>query len=127
MTTTVCWPTQPNSRSCAYRAAKMVSASPRQLTRKRRTTEWRPGEVSTRSPGNISTPVLTSWNWPSSTGWKGLLTLAPPTVRTHLHAQHGAIYTQHHHRWCVLGGGAFTATVGMVVAQPCTIAGGRLA
>ena len=60
-------------------------------------------------------------------GWKRLATLAPPTVRTHLHAQHGAIYTQHHHRWCVLGGGAFTATVGMVVAQPCTIATGRLA
>ena len=39
----------------------------------------------------------------------------------------GAIYTQHHNRWCVLGGGAFTATVGMVVAQPCTIATGRLA
>src|SRR5438034_3300109 len=71
MTTTVCWPTQPNSRNCAYRAAKMVSASPRQLTRKRRTTEWRPGEVSTRSLGNSSTPVLTSWNWPSWTAGKG--------------------------------------------------------
>src|ERR1035437_6113656 len=56
---------QPNSRSWAYRRAKMVSASPRQLTRKRRTTEWRPGEVSTRSPGNSSTPDLTSWNWPA--------------------------------------------------------------
>src|ERR1022692_1855436 len=29
---------QPNSRNCAYRRAKMASASPRQLPRKRRTT-----------------------------------------------------------------------------------------
>src|ERR1035438_4398225 len=62
---------QPNSRNCAYRRAKMASASPRQLPRKRRTTVWRPGEVSTRSLGNSSTPVLTSWNGPSFTGGKG--------------------------------------------------------
>src|SRR5258708_39828822 len=68
MTTNVCWATQPNSRNCAYRAAKMVSASPRQLTRKRRTTEWRPGEVSTRSLGKITTPVLTSWIGPPPPG-----------------------------------------------------------
>src|ERR1017187_4996061 len=49
----------------------MASASPRQLPRKRRTTVWRPGEVSTRSLGNSSTPVLTSWNGPSFTGGKG--------------------------------------------------------
>src|SRR2546425_247309 len=35
ITTTVWGPTQPNSRSWAYRRAKMASASPRQLTRKR--------------------------------------------------------------------------------------------
>src|ERR1035441_5296553 len=60
ITTTVWGPTQPNSRSWAYRRAKMVSASPRQLTRYRRTTEWRPGEGSTRSAGNSNTPVLRS-------------------------------------------------------------------
>src|ERR1039458_10027912 len=57
---------QPNSRNCAYRRAKMASASPRQLPRKRRTTVWRPGEASTRSLGNSGTPVLTSWNGPRS-------------------------------------------------------------
>src|SRR5580658_5848177 len=50
----------PNSRNCPYSRRKMASASPRQLTRKRRTTERRPGEVSTRSSGNSRTPVLTS-------------------------------------------------------------------
>src|ERR1035438_10274019 len=91
---------QPNSRNCAYRRAKMASASPRQLPRKRRTTVWRPGEVSTRSLGNSSTPVLTSWNGPSFIhrwqGRKRLGTRAPPALLTHLHAQHAAIHTQHH-------------------------------
>src|SRR5439155_22390665 len=41
-------PTQPSSRSCAYKCRKISSASPRQVTRNRRTTDRRPGEVSTR-------------------------------------------------------------------------------
>ena len=40
---------QPSSRNCPYRRRNISSASPRPVTRNRRTTDWRPGEVSTRS------------------------------------------------------------------------------
>src|SRR5437016_5478000 len=53
-TTMVCTPSHPSSCSCAQRWAKMASASPRQVTRKRRTNERRPGEVSTRSSGRTA-------------------------------------------------------------------------
>jgi len=47
-------------RGVGIQMAEDVVGIPRQLTRKRRTTEWRPGEVSTLSLGNSSTPVLIS-------------------------------------------------------------------
>jgi hypothetical protein len=77
ITTTVCAPTQPNSRSCPCKPRKISSASPNQVTRNRRTTERRPGEFSTRSCGIKSTPVLTSRNCPFST-FKRQLPIVPP-------------------------------------------------
>src|ERR1035438_10386825 len=53
------------------RQAGLPAASPRQVTRNRRTTERLPGEVSTRSLGSSRTPVLTSRKRPSSTGGNG--------------------------------------------------------
>jgi hypothetical protein len=53
--------------------------------------------------------------------------LAPPAMLAHLHAQHAAIHTQHHHRRSVLGGYVFTPAVGMVLAHRFAMAGGRLA
>src|ERR1035438_5345356 len=81
-----------------------------------RTDEWpRRAETVARSTPSASRRLA----WLCRRTWRD----AP--LRTHLHAQHGAIYTQHHHRRCVLGGGPFTATVAMVLAQSCAIASGR--
>ena len=49
----------------------MAAASPRQVTRNRRTTERLPGQVSTRPRGSDKTPVFTSRKRPSSRGATG--------------------------------------------------------
>jgi hypothetical protein len=130
ITTTVWAPTHPSSRSCAYRRAKMVSASPRQVTRKRRTTERLPGEVSTRSLGSSKTPVLTSRKRPSSmTGNRGqgfALSAAAP-CGPHLHSQATAVHTQHYGWRSLPGRRTGAAAVRMILAQRLTVACRRLA
>src|ERR1700685_4091513 len=121
MTTIVLEQSQPSSRNCPYNRWKISSASPRQLTRKRRTTERRPGEVSTRSSGKSKTPVLTSRKWPSSTGGKGgngsVPVLSPPKA-AYLHAQCAAIHAQQYRARSFDGGSACAAAVGVIPAQP---------
>jgi hypothetical protein len=83
----------------AYRRLKMSSASPRQVTRNRRTSERRPGAVSTRSSGSRSTPVLTSPNCPYSTGGRAGNISSPARRRrlgAHLHSHKTGVHAQHY-------------------------------
>src|ERR1035438_2066670 len=142
MTTVVLEPSQPSSRNCPYKRWKISSASPRQLTKKRRTTERRPGDVSTRSSGNSKTPVFTSRKWPSSTGGNGGNGSVPVCRRRWLRTcmpDHGhvislylsgdklkrmecsgpaAIHAQQHFSRSFAGASACAAAIGVIPAQP---------
>src|ERR1035438_1267710 len=141
MTTIVLEPSQPSSRNCPYKRWKISSASPRQLTRKRRTTERRPGDVSTRSSGKSKTPVFTSRKWPSSTGGNGGNGSVPLCRRRRLRTcmpDHGhvislylsgdklkrmessgpaAIHAHQNSGRSFVGGSACAATIGVIPAQ----------